>query len=81
MKTPKTNFVQLNNPYNFALRLNPKMCLDFEMSFQGRNLNAEIRVFGISNQYKDFKRDSNNTIQHIPHEYKLVLVYASQSFF
>ena len=59
------------------------MCLDFEMSFQGRNLNAEIRVFGFSNQYKDFELDSNNTIQHIQHKGKLVLVYAyqnSQSF-
>jgi len=65
LKTPKTNFVQLNKLYIFALRLNPKICLDFEMSFQGRDLNAEIRVFGILNQYKDFERDSNNTKQHL----------------
>ena len=30
------NFVQLDKLYNFALRLNPKMCFDFEMDFQGR---------------------------------------------
>ena len=41
------------------------MCLDFEMIFHGRNLNAEIRVFGISNQYKDFELDSNNTKKHL----------------
>ena len=36
LKTPKTNFVQIDKLYTFAFRLNPKMCLDFEMSFQGR---------------------------------------------
>jgi len=35
LKTPKTNFVHLDKLYTFALRLNPKMCLDFEMGFPG----------------------------------------------
>jgi len=33
LKTPKTNFVQLDKLYNFSLRLNPKMCFNFEMDF------------------------------------------------
>jgi len=65
LKTPKTNFVQLDKLYTFAFRPNPKMCLDFEMGFSRVNLNAEIRVFGNSNQYKDFERESNHTSQHI----------------
>ena len=52
LKTPKTNFVQLDKLYTFALRLNPKICLDFEMGFSRVNLNAEIRVFGNSNPTK-----------------------------
>ena len=35
LKTPKTNFVQLDKLYTFAFSLNPKMCLDFEMGFPG----------------------------------------------
>jgi len=35
LKTPKTNFVQLDKLYTFAFRLNPKMCLDFELGFPG----------------------------------------------
>jgi len=52
LKTPKTNFVQLNKLYIFALRLNPKMCFDFEMGFPGQNLKAEIRVFENPNPNK-----------------------------
>jgi len=37
LKTPKTNFVQLNKLYIFALRLNPKMYFVFEMCFSGQN--------------------------------------------
>ena len=55
------------------------MCFDFEMGFQGRNLNAEFKVFGISNQYKDFELDSNNTKQYLYHKCKHVLVNAYQS--
>ena len=35
LKTPKTNFVQLDKLYIFALRLNPKMYFDFELGFLG----------------------------------------------
>ena len=45
LKTPKTNFVHLDKLYTVAFKLNPKMCLDFEMGFSRVNLNAEIRVF------------------------------------
>ena len=54
LKTPKTNFVQLDKLYTFALRLNPKMYLDFEMGFSRVKLNVEIRVFGNPIQHKDF---------------------------
>ena len=33
LKTPKTNFVQLDKLYIFALRLNPKMYFNFELGF------------------------------------------------
>jgi len=60
LKTPKTNFAQLDKLYTFAIRRNPKMCLDFEMGFSRANLNAKFRVFGNSNQNK-----SLNLIQTI----------------
>ena len=50
------------------------------MGFSRVNLNAEIRVFGNSNQYKDFELDSNHISQHIQHKGKCVLVYAYQNF-
>ena len=37
LKTPKTNFVQLNKLYIFDLRLNPKMYFVFEIGFSGQN--------------------------------------------
>ena len=40
LKTPKTNFVHLDKLYTFAFRINPKMCLDFELGFPGQNLKA-----------------------------------------
>jgi len=55
LKTPKTNFVQLDKLYHFAFKLNPKICFDFEMGFQGRILNIEIRVFGISKTIQVFQ--------------------------
>ena len=51
------------------------------MDFQDR---IEILKSGVlsknSKIQTNFEFKSNNTIQHIPHEYKLALVYASQSF-
>ena len=61
LKTPKTNFVQLDKLYTFALRLKPKMYLDFEMGFSRVKLNVEIRVFGNPIQHNSFEIDS--TIQ------------------
>ena len=51
LKTPKTNFLQLDKLYTFAFRLHPKLYFDFELGFPGSNLLLEIRVFGNSNQY------------------------------
>jgi len=45
LKTPKTNFVQLDKLYTFALRPNPKMCFDFEMGFPGIKLIARNQGF------------------------------------
>jgi len=58
LKTPKTNFVQLDKLYIFALRLNPKMYFDLELGFLGQNLSLEIRVFGNPNQHNCFEIDS-----------------------
>ena len=33
LKTLKTNFVHIDKLYTFPFRLNPKMCLDFELGF------------------------------------------------
>jgi len=35
LKTLKTNFVHIDKLYTFSFRLNPKMCLDFELGFPG----------------------------------------------
>ena len=35
LKTPKTNFVQLDKLHIFALRLNPKIYFEFELGFSG----------------------------------------------
>ena len=35
LKTLKTNFVHIDKLYTFPFRLNPKMCLDFELGFPG----------------------------------------------
>ena len=35
LKTPKTNFVHIDKLYTFSFRLNPKICLDFELGFPG----------------------------------------------
>ena len=35
LKTLKTNFVHINKLYTCSFRLNPKMCLDFELGFPG----------------------------------------------
>ena len=40
LKTLKTNFVHIDKLYTFPFMLNPKMCLDFELCFPGKNLNA-----------------------------------------
>jgi len=83
LKTPKTNFLQLYKLYTFAFRLHPKMYFDFELGFSGVKLITGNQGFRKFKSIHDFELDSNNTIQHIQHKCKLVLVYAyqnSQSF-
>ena len=33
LKTPKTNIVHIDKLYTSSFRLNPKLCLDFELGF------------------------------------------------
>ena len=56
--------------------------LRFWNEFLGYDLNNENQGFlkKNSNPNQIFELDSNNTIQHIPHKGKLVLVYAYQKF-
>ena len=80
MKTPKTNFLQLDKLYTFAFRLHPKMYFDFELGFSGVKLITGNQGFRKFKSIHDFELDSNNTIQHIQHKGKLVLVNAHQCF-
>ena len=47
LKTLKINFVHIDKLYTFPFRLNPKMCLDFELGFPGQNLNTRNQGFEI----------------------------------
>ena len=80
LENSKTNFVQLNKLYIFALRLNPKMYFDLELGFSGQNLSLEIRVFENLNQYNCFEIDSTIQGNTDNINVNLVLVYAYQSF-
>ena len=68
LKTPKTNFLQLDKLYTFAFRLHPKMYFDFELGFSGVKLITGNQGFRKFKSIHDFELDSNNTIQHIQHK-------------
>ena len=76
LKTPKTNFIHLDKLYTFAFRLDPKICLDFELGFSRLNLNAENRVFENPNQYKALNSIHSIQVNTYNHKSKLVLVNA-----